>query len=109
MGYVTDAGRVMFEEMGALAAAAKLAGTVFEPAFDKHADAIWTAALSKRETGRVIVRMKGLEIRILKTTFGINFTDGKKCGYTVGAEYVEACEIAREDVLLEVNKTLIKK
>jgi hypothetical protein len=109
LAYMTDAGRGMFEELGVLAAAAKVAGMVFSTEFKDHDPLIWSTALAKRENGRVMARMTGLEIRILKNAFGPNFTDGKKCGYGTAASFKEACEIAQEDFLLEINKTLIKK
>jgi len=107
--YISDAGRALFEQLQELAAAAKLAGTVFQSEFSDHSDDVWKDCLKTRESGRVMGRMAGLRTRVLKNAFGANFTDWKKSGFKDAAELLESSEIALEDFLLEKNKIALKK
>eukprot|EP00961_Rhodomonas_salina_P104018 1400022-Rhodomonas_salina.1 len=107
--WIIDAGRALFNAMKKRQEHCQTNGLPFSPSdFSSAGDDYWLNALTERASNKVISLLGVIRAKILKDTFGSNFTKHVESGFADAAALKEAQDVAIEDFLKDASVFLLK-
>mmetsp|Transcript_31981 Transcript_31981/g.66183 ORF Transcript_31981/g.66183 Transcript_31981/m.66183 type:complete len:346 (-) Transcript_31981:459-1496(-) len=111
ISWITDLAKVIFAKLILIQAECKASGTAFSEKIQDHEESlsVWATHLASRDGGRMTAAMEVVKVHIYKETFGANFTNHTKAGFSDATRYSEAQEIAVEKYLSAKCKLFLRK